>query len=77
MIRAKSLIDLERRRYCFFAIGPVTQGTFWEVTAIPDIRVKAVEVAKAVLLALKDKKRLDLRLPLQEKDQSVAQMRKG
>ena len=35
-----------------FAIGPVTRGTFWEVTAIPDIRVKAVEVAEAVLLAL-------------------------
>lgn len=36
-----------------FALGPITRGTFWEVTAIPDIRVKAAEVAVAVLLALK------------------------
>jgi uncharacterized NAD(P)/FAD-binding protein YdhS len=36
-----------------FALGPVTRGTFWEVTAIPDIRVKAAEVAKAVLAALR------------------------
>ena len=35
-----------------FALGPITRGTFWEVTAIPDIRVKAEGVAKAVLLAL-------------------------
>lgn len=35
-----------------FALGPVTRGTFWEVTAIPDIRVKAADVAKGVLLAL-------------------------
>ncbi len=38
-----------------FAVGPVTRGTFWEVTAIPDIRVKAAEAAKAVLLALQEK----------------------
>ena len=38
-----------------FALGPATRGAFWEVTAIPDIRVKAAEVAKAVLVALKDK----------------------
>ena len=44
-----------------FAIGPVTRGTFWEVTAIPDIRVKAVEVARALLLALKGQERTDLK----------------
>ena len=64
-----------------FAIGPVTRGTFWEVTAIPDIRVKAVEVAKAVLLALQGKKRMDLgqpkNSPRQEKGQSVAPSTKG
>jgi uncharacterized NAD(P)/FAD-binding protein YdhS len=38
-----------------FALGPVTRGTFWEVTAIPDIRVKAKEVAAAILIALQQK----------------------
>jgi uncharacterized NAD(P)/FAD-binding protein YdhS len=38
-----------------FALGPVTRGTFWEVTAIPDIRVKAKEVAAAILIALRQK----------------------
>ncbi|MCH4542224.1 hydroxyacylglutathione hydrolase [Ochrobactrum sp. POC9] len=33
----------------FFAIGPVTKGAFWEVTAVPDIRVQA-ERLSAVLL---------------------------
>ncbi len=28
-----------------FAIGPVTKGMFWEVTAIPDIRVQAEKLA--------------------------------
>ena len=36
-----------------FALGPITRGTFWEVTAIPDIRVKAAKVAEDLLLALK------------------------
>ncbi len=35
-----------------FAVGPITRGVFWEVTAIPDIRVKAAEVAAALLLDL-------------------------
>ena len=33
-----------------FAIGPTTRGTFWEVTAVPDIRVQ-VERLVSVLLA--------------------------
>jgi uncharacterized NAD(P)/FAD-binding protein YdhS len=37
-----------------FALGPATRGAFWEVTAIPDIRVKAAEVAKAILLAIQE-----------------------
>ncbi len=37
-----------------FALGPITRGTFWEVTAIPDIRVKAAEVAAAILLRLQE-----------------------
>jgi uncharacterized NAD(P)/FAD-binding protein YdhS len=33
----------------FYAVGPPTRGAFWEMTAIPDIRVQASEVAQAVL----------------------------
>ncbi|MEJ5022078.1 FAD/NAD(P)-binding protein [Ochrobactrum vermis] len=33
----------------FFAIGPVTKGAFWEVTAVPDIRVQAQRLS-AILL---------------------------
>ncbi|MBQ0707320.1 MULTISPECIES: FAD/NAD(P)-binding protein [unclassified Ochrobactrum] len=33
----------------FFAIGPVTKGAFWEVTAVPDIRIQAQRLS-AILL---------------------------
>lgn len=33
----------------FFAIGPVTRGMFWEVTAVPDIRVQAQSLALVLL----------------------------
>jgi uncharacterized NAD(P)/FAD-binding protein YdhS len=32
-----------------FAIGPVTKGIFWEVTAVPDIRVQTEKLAKTLL----------------------------
>lgn len=32
-----------------FAIGPVTKGLFWEVTAVPDIRVQAAQLARTLL----------------------------
>ncbi len=32
-----------------FAIGPLTRGAFWEVTAVPDIRNEAVRLAETVL----------------------------
>ncbi len=32
-----------------FAIGPVTKGAFWEVTAVPDIRVQAERLSVALL----------------------------
>ncbi|CAN5168267.1 FAD/NAD(P)-binding protein [soil metagenome] len=35
-----------------FAVGPITRGALWEVSAVPDIRVQAVEVADRVLSAL-------------------------
>jgi uncharacterized NAD(P)/FAD-binding protein YdhS len=28
-----------------FAVGPITKGTFWETTAVPDIRVQGVALA--------------------------------
>ena len=31
------------------AIGPVTSGVFWEVTAVPDIRVQAAHLAQTLL----------------------------
>ena len=31
-----------------FAIGPLTRGRFWEVTAVPDIRVQAASLAGQV-----------------------------
>jgi uncharacterized NAD(P)/FAD-binding protein YdhS len=35
-----------------FAVGPITRGGFWEVTAVPDIRLQAADCARAVLAAL-------------------------
>jgi uncharacterized NAD(P)/FAD-binding protein YdhS len=35
-----------------YAIGPVTRGTFWEITAVPDIRVQARNLAATVLTDL-------------------------
>ncbi len=32
-----------------FAIGPVTKGIFWEVTAVPDIRAQVAQLAETLL----------------------------
>jgi len=32
-----------------FAIGPMSQAAFWEITAIPDIRLQAAELARSLL----------------------------
>ena len=32
-----------------YAMGPQTRSRFWEVTAIPDIRMQAASLAKALL----------------------------
>jgi uncharacterized NAD(P)/FAD-binding protein YdhS len=32
-----------------FAVGPVTKGTFWETTAVPDIRVQGRLLAALLL----------------------------
>lgn len=31
-----------------YALGPITQGAFWEATAVPDIRVRAAALASAL-----------------------------
>jgi uncharacterized NAD(P)/FAD-binding protein YdhS len=35
-----------------FAVGPMTQGTFWEIIAVPDIRNQCAAVAARVFDAL-------------------------
>jgi len=35
-----------------YAVGPITKGSFWEVSAVPDIRNQVVEVAASVLAQL-------------------------
>jgi uncharacterized NAD(P)/FAD-binding protein YdhS len=32
-----------------FAVGPVTSGIFWEITAVPDIRLQVARVARHLL----------------------------
>lgn len=40
------VIDAEGRAHAdLFALGPITQGAFWESTAVPDIRVWAASIA--------------------------------
>jgi uncharacterized NAD(P)/FAD-binding protein YdhS len=31
-----------------WALGPLTKGEYWEVTAVPDIRVQVDQVAAAI-----------------------------
>ncbi|MBV8522066.1 MAG: FAD/NAD(P)-binding protein [Acetobacteraceae bacterium] len=37
-----------------FGVGPVTRGTFWEITSVPDIREQAEAVAVSALAAARD-----------------------
>jgi uncharacterized NAD(P)/FAD-binding protein YdhS len=32
-----------------FAVGPITRGTFWEITAVPDIRIACETLAEHLL----------------------------
>ena len=34
-----------------WAVGPPTRGRWWEITAVPDIRVQAERVARAIAAA--------------------------
>ena len=29
-----------------YALGPVTRGAFWEITAVPELRVQCAEIAR-------------------------------
>lgn len=37
-----------------YAVGPMTRGAFWEMTAVPDIRIQAAEIAQRIALELSD-----------------------
>jgi uncharacterized NAD(P)/FAD-binding protein YdhS len=37
-----------------WALGPLVRGVFWECTAVPDIRLQAVQLAGSVEAALRD-----------------------
>ena len=32
-----------------YAVGPLTRGAFWEITAVPDIRNQVAELAKTLV----------------------------
>jgi uncharacterized NAD(P)/FAD-binding protein YdhS len=36
-----------------FAVGPVTKGAFWEITAVPDIRRQTEKMAEYLSALLK------------------------
>jgi hypothetical protein len=36
-----------------FGVGPVTRGTFWEITSVPDIRAQAEQVATNALASVR------------------------
>lgn len=42
---------------CFYAIGPVRKASLWETTAVPEIRVQAVQLAEHLLSRLEDSRR--------------------
>ena len=37
-----------------WAMGPLTKGRYWEITAVPDIRVQAAQVAAAIAEELEE-----------------------
>jgi uncharacterized NAD(P)/FAD-binding protein YdhS len=42
-----------RPEMTLLAVGPPTQGALWEISAVPDIRIQAAEVAAAALKAVR------------------------
>jgi uncharacterized NAD(P)/FAD-binding protein YdhS len=50
--RSQVLDAGNRQQGGLFAIGALTAGQFWEITAVPDIRMQARDVAKAIVVDL-------------------------
>jgi uncharacterized NAD(P)/FAD-binding protein YdhS len=45
-----ALIDTDGEAWPnLFALGPMTRGTFWEVSAVPDIRLHAIRLATRLI----------------------------
>jgi uncharacterized NAD(P)/FAD-binding protein YdhS len=45
-----ALIDQSgRASQRLFAVGPITRGRFWEIMAVPDIRVQCANLATAII----------------------------
>lgn len=47
--RHRLLSSQEEGAASLYALGPLTRGTFWEATSVPDLRIQAVRVAVQVL----------------------------
>ena len=45
---SRVLGDTQRTNAALFAVGALTAGQFWEITAVPDIRVQAIRIAEAI-----------------------------
>ena len=44
-------VDADSRVACakrVWALGPLTKGRFWEIVAVPDIRMQAAQVAEDI-----------------------------
>ena len=52
--RVRTADDYEAARPAVWAVGPLRRGDLWESTAIPEIRVQALQVAEAVVASLPD-----------------------
>jgi uncharacterized NAD(P)/FAD-binding protein YdhS len=44
---------------CMFATGPLTRGAFWEMLAVPELRLQAPEVARRILQAVQAERRAE------------------
>ncbi len=45
---SRVLGDTQRPNAALFAVGALTAGQFWEITAVPDIRVQAMRIAQTI-----------------------------
>jgi uncharacterized NAD(P)/FAD-binding protein YdhS len=51
-VEGRVLDASERPDPRLFAVGPITRGAFWEVTAVPDIRNQVAGLAQTIRTAL-------------------------